>query len=202
MNFDIAERKSAIILAAVAVVQGAWVLWNLRLDGWRFVHYLGFASGQSGNLLGWAAAAFVAIIYVVVSARRLPSVRKHLVRPSFLKLLALAVAIAAGILEEVMFRRWTMNWLMAHGQGAIVQVLGSGLFFGAAHGIWGLMGKSIRVAIGATVATGLLGVLLALVFLLAGRSLAPCIVAHFFITLLIEPGLVLAATRGEMGLRR
>lgn len=108
-----------------------------------------------------------------MSARRLPSVRKHLVRPSFLKLLALAVAIAAGILEEVMFRRWTMNWLMAHEQGAIVQVLGSGLFFGAAHGIWGLMGKSIRVAIGATVATGLLGVLLALVFLLAAVALLP-----------------------------
>ena len=100
-----------------------------------------------------------------------------------------------------MFRRWTMNWLMAHGQGAIVQMLGSGLLFGSLHGVWGVMGKSIRVAIGATVATGLLGVLLAIVFLLAGRSLAPCIVSHFLINLFIEPGLVLAATRGEMGRR-
>jgi hypothetical protein len=61
------------------------------------------------------------------------------------------------------------------------------------------MGKSLRAAIGATVATGFLGMMLAVVFLLAGRSLAPCSVAHFVINLLIEPGLVLAATRGEMG---
>ena len=51
----------------------------------------------------------------------------------------------------------------------------------------------------ATVATSVLGMMLGVVFLLAGRSLAPCIVSHFIINLLIEPGLVLAATRGEMG---
>ena len=32
----------------------------------------------------------------------------------------------------------------------------------------------------------------------SGRSLAPCIVAHFLINAFIEPGLVLAAARGEM----
>jgi membrane protease YdiL (CAAX protease family) len=64
------------------------------------------------------------------------------------------------------------------------------------------MGKSFRAALGATMATGFLGAMLGIVFLLAGRSLAPCIVAHFAINLLIEPGLVLAATRGEMGSRR
>jgi hypothetical protein len=127
------------------------------------------------------------------------SVCENLFRPSYLKLLAIALAIGSGILEEVMFRRWTMNWLMAHGYGAVVQVLGAGLLFGAVHGVWGLMGKSFRAAIGATVATGFLGIMLGIVFLLAGRSLAPCIVAHFVINLLIEPGLVLAAARGEMG---
>jgi membrane protease YdiL (CAAX protease family) len=146
---------------------------------------------------GWVAAALVAAIFVAF-ALRLPSVRANLFRPSFLKLLALAVAIGAGILEEVTFRQWTMNWLMSHGSGAVIQILGSGLLFGAAHGVWGLMGKSLRAAIGATLATGFLGSMLAAVFLLAGRSLAPCIVAHFVINLLIEPGLVLAATRGEM----
>jgi membrane protease YdiL (CAAX protease family) len=48
------------------------------------------------------------------------------------------------------------------------------------------------------VATGMLGVALAIVFVVGGRSLAPCIAAHFLINALIEPGLVLAATRGEM----
>jgi len=196
-----AERKSGIILAIIAALELGWVLMNLQISGWRFIRYLGFAPGMSGNLAGWAAAVFATVIFVAC-ALRLPSVRENLVRPSFLKLLAIALAIGSGILEEVMFRRWTMNWLMEHGQGALVQVLGAGLLFGVVHGIWGLMGKSFRAALGATLATGFLGIMLAIVFLLAGRSVTPCIVAHFLINLLIEPGLVLAATRGEMGLAR
>ena len=192
------ERKSAWILGAIAAIECGWVVLNLRINGWRFVRYLGFAPGLSGNVTGWIAAAVVVVIFVAL-AMRLPSVRANLFRPSLLKLLAIAVAIGAGILEEVMFRRWTMNWLMAHGFGVVVQVLGAGLLFGAAHGVWGLMGKSVRAAAGATLATGFLGAMLAIVFLLAGRSLAPCVTAHFLINLFIEPGLVLAATRGEMG---
>ncbi len=191
------QRKSALILGGIAAIECGWVALNLQLSGWRFVRYLGFAPGLSGDLAGWIAAPIVTAIFVA-SALRLPSVRANLFRPSGLKLLAIAVAVGAGILEEVVFRRWTMNWLMALGYGPIIQVLGAALFFGLAHGVWGLMGKSLRAAIGATVATGFLGGMLAIVFLLAGRSLAPCIVAHFVINLLIEPGLVLAATRGEM----
>jgi hypothetical protein len=193
-----AERKSGIILAIITALEAGWVLMNLQINGWRFIRYLGFAPGMSGDVAGWVAALFATVIFVAF-ALRLPSVRENLFRPSFLKLLAIALAIGSGILEEVMFRRWTMNWLMEHGHGAVVQLLGAGLLFGAVHGIWGLMGKSFRAAIGATVATGFLGIMLGVVFLLAGRSLAPCIAAHFVINLLIEPGLVLAAMRGEMG---
>jgi uncharacterized protein len=195
-----AERKSAIILVIITAVEGGWVVMNLQIGGWRFVRYLGFGPGLAGNPAGWIGAFFATVIFVLF-ALRLRSVRENLFRPSLLKLLAIFLAIASGILEEVVFRRWTMNWLMAHGHGAFVQVLGAGLLFGAIHGIWGLMGKSFRAALGATVATGFLGVILGIVFLLAGRSLAPCIAAHFAINLLIEPGLVLAATRGEMGSR-
>jgi membrane protease YdiL (CAAX protease family) len=162
------------------------------------VRYLGFAPGLGGAALGWIAAAVVTVIFVAF-ATRLPSVRENLVRPSFLKVLAILVAIGAGILEEVMFRRWTMNWLLGQGYGAVLQVLGAALLFGVLHGVWGLLGKGVRAAAGATLATGFLGGMLAVVFLLAGRSLAPCIAAHFMINLLAEPGLVLAATRGEMG---
>jgi hypothetical protein len=193
-----AERKSGIILGIITAIEAGWVLMNLQVSGWRFIRYLGFAPGMAGNLAGWIAAFLATIIFVAL-ALRLPSVRENLFRPSLLKLLAIALALAAGILEEVVFRRWTMNWLMAHGYGGVIQVLGAGLLFGAIHGIWGLMAKSLRAAIGATVVTGFLGIMLGIVFLLAGRSLAPCIVAHVLINLLIEPGLVLAATRGEMG---
>ena len=192
------ERKSGIILAIITAIEGGWILMNLEVNGWRFIRYLGFAPGLMGNLTGWIAAVFTTGIFVTF-ALRLPSVRANLLRPSLLKIIAIALAVASGVLEEVMFRRWTMNWLMAQGYGVIVQLLGAGVFFGAVHGIWGLMGKSFRAAIGATAATGFLGIMLGVVFLLAGRSVAPCIVSHFVINLLVEPGLVLAATRGEMG---
>lgn len=192
------ERKSAIILALIAAIEGAWVLMNSYANGARFFRYLGFWPHLGGTTLGWLFAFVVTALYVGLAAR-LPSVRQNLFRISWLKLLGLAVAISAGILEEVMFRRWLMNWLQdRHHTGVIVQIVGSGLAFGLLHGVWGLMGKSIRAAIGATVATGVLGIGLAIVFVAAGRNLAPCIVAHFLINLLIEPGLVLAATRGEM----
>ncbi len=196
-----AEHKSGIILGIITAIEGWWVVSNLQANGWHFIRYLGFAPGLVGNLGGWIAAAFATVIFVAF-ALRLASVRENLFCPSFLKLLAIALAIVSGILEEVMFRRWTMNWLMEQGHGAIVQMLGAGVLFGAIHGVWGLMGKSFRAAMGATIATGFLGMMLGIVFLLAGRSVAPCIVAHFLINLLIEPGLVLAATRGEMGLLR
>jgi hypothetical protein len=196
-----AERKSGIILAILTAIEGGWVVMNLQISGWRFVRYLGFAPGLSGNAAGWIGAFFATLIFVAF-ALLLRSVRENLFRPTLLKLLAIFLAISSGILEEVVFRRCTMNWLMAHGYRAFVQVLGAGLLFGAIHGIWGLMGKSFRAALGATIATGFLGMMLGIVFLLAGRSLAPCIAAHVAINLLIEPGLVLAATRGEMASRR
>ena len=191
------ERKSAIILGSLAVIECGWVGLNLRVNGWKFVRYLGFAPMLGGNPAGWFAAAVAVAVFVGV-ALRLPSVRANLFRPSFLKLLSVAVAVGAGILEEVIFRRWTMNGLLENGCGAVIQVGGSALLFGAAHAIWGLMGRSLRAAIGAMLATSLLGAMLAVVFLLADRIVAPCIAAHFLINLLIEPGLVLAATRGEM----
>jgi membrane protease YdiL (CAAX protease family) len=192
-----AERKAGFILGGIAAIECGWVALNLWINGWRFVRYLGFAPGLSGNVLGWIAAGIVVAIFVGASLR-LPSVRENVFRISSLKMLAIAVAVGAGILEEAVFRRWTMNWLMSLHYGAGIQVLGSALLFGLAHGVWGLFGKSLSAATGATVATGALGAMLAVVFLLSGRSLAPCIAAHFLINLLIEPGLVLAAARGEM----
>jgi len=197
---DSSVRKAAWILGAIAALEGGWVLMNLNALGWRFLWYLGFAPGRSGNLAGWVAAAVTVLIYVGL-ALRLPSVRKNLFRPSSLKVLALLVAVSAGILEEVMFRRWTMNFLQEHGYGILSQVLGSGVVFGLLHAVWGLFGGNFRAAAGAMVATGLLGVMLAVVFILAGRSLAPCVAGHFFINSLIEPGIMLAALRGEMSRR-
>ena len=98
-----------------------------------------------------------------------------------------------------MFRRLLMDYLDRQSFGDAMQVLASALTFGMAHGVWGLFGKSIRAALGATIATGILGGALAIVYLVAGRNVAPCVAAHFLINAFIEPGVVLAAVRGEMG---
>lgn len=192
------ERLSAWILIGVAVIEGLWVVLNFARNPEKFVAYLGFTPEGIGAVAGWIVAAAVTLAFVWQSAK-LASVRANLLRPSVLKILALAVAVAAGILEEVVFRKWLMDYLLAHEIGSALQVLASGLVFGLAHGVWGLMGRSFRAALRAMMATGWLGLGLGLVYIVSGRSLAPCIAAHFLINALIEPGLMLAATRGEMG---
>ena len=191
-------RKAAWILFGLAAIEGIWVVMNFMANGPRFLKYLGFRAEPGAAVAGWAAAVIVTALFVWKS-RQFPSVREHMFKPSGLKLLGLAVAIMAGILEEVMFRKWIMDALATRSYGWLPQILASAAAFGLLHGVWGLMGRSIRAAVGATVATGALGAALAVVYLLSGRNLAPCVIAHFAINALIEPGLVLAATRGEMG---
>ena len=190
-------HRAVWIMAAFTITEGLWVAVNLLVNGWKFIRYIGFTAGHIGSWPGWIASAFVVLIYVGYS-RRLPSVRETMFRLTWFKLLALALAVVAGILEEVVFRKWVMDAVQQWGYGAFVQIAASGLVFGAVHGIWGVMGRSRSAAIGATVATGVLGAMLGLVYVLGSRSLAPCIAAHFFINVFIEPGLMLAAVRGEM----
>ncbi|MGE5624197.1 MAG: CPBP family intramembrane glutamic endopeptidase [Bacillota bacterium] len=191
------EAKAALILGGILAAEGAWVLINLLHNPVGFLRFLGFAPGRLGEPLGWLLAALVTAAFVYHGAR-LPSVRANLLRPSALKLLAMPMALTAGVLEEAIFRKLLMDYLATAGAGAVLQVLVSGLAFGAVHGIWGLFGRSWRAALGATLVTAALGAALAFVYLAAGRSVAACVTAHFLIDALMEPGLVLAALRGEM----
>lgn len=195
------ERKAALILAGFAVTEGAIVVLGFLGAPAKFMAYIGFAAGRHGAPLGWLLALVVTAAFTAFSLR-LPSVRENLFRPSWLKLLALPMALFAGILEESVFRSTLMNYIEHQGAGVAVQVLVSGLAFGLAHGVWGLFGKSLRASLGATLVTGVLGTALAVIYLAAGRQLMPCIAAHFLIDALIEPGLVLAACRGEMDSQR
>jgi membrane protease YdiL (CAAX protease family) len=106
--------------------------------------------------------------------------------------------VAAGILEEIAFRSLLMNALQRHGIGVVLQVIVSALAFGLAHGVWAFFGGHVRAGVGAVTATSLLGAALAGVYVIAGRSVAPCVFAHFLLDLFVEPGLILAAVQGEM----
>jgi membrane protease YdiL (CAAX protease family) len=189
--------KAAAILGSFLLIEGWWVIVNASTGLRSFLGILGFAPGRLGTPLGWLLALIVTAAFTYYSAR-LPSVRHNMFRPSLLKLLAILMAVAAGILEEAIFRRMLMNHLQSEGFSAAVQIILSGLTFGVAHGIWGLFGRNVAAAVGATLATGALGTALGIVYIASHRSVASCIVAHVVIDFFIEPGLVLAAIRGEM----
>jgi hypothetical protein len=193
-------RTAALILFGIAIAEGAWVVASIWRSGPRFWRYLGFAPDLAGGLLGWLTGVAVAGIFVAYAVR-LPSVRSNLLRPSFLKILALFAAFSAGILEEVFFRKILMDYVAGVGGSPALQVLASAATFGIVHGVWGIFGRNLRAAWAATAATACLGGALAIVYLVSGRSLAPCIAAHALIDALAEPGLVLSALRGEMSKR-
>ncbi len=190
------ERIALWILLGVLLCEGFPVAWWFNDNPARFIAYMGFVPEHDPGMVGWLLAALVTAVYVTYSSR-IPSVRRHLFHFSALKVVAVAMAIAAGILEEIVFRRYVMDYVDRQGYGAVLQVLASGITFGAAHAVWGIMGRSLGAALGAAIATFAMGVLLGIVYIASQRSLAACIVAHVLITGLIEPGLVLAALRGE-----
>lgn len=192
------ESRAALILFCLLVLEGAWVLLNLLHNPLGFLRFLGFAAGRYGEPLGWLLAGLVTAMFVCYSCR-IPSVRANLVKSSWLKLLALPMALAAGILEEAVFRRSLMDYMQGLGLGVALQIIASGLAFGAVHGVWGVFSLRWRAIVGPTVITGILGTAFAIVYVASGRSVASCVSAHFLIDALIEPGLVLAAVRGEFG---
>jgi uncharacterized protein len=191
------SAKAAAILGSFLLTEGSWVIVNASTGLRSFLEYLGFAPGRLGTPLGWLLALMVTAAFICYSAR-LPSVRHNMIRPSLLKLLAIFMAVAAGILEEAFFRHMLMNHLQTDGFSAAMQIILSGVAFGVAHGIWGLFGRNITAAVGAMLVTGALGAALGIVYVVSHRSLASCVAAHVTIDLFIEPGLVLAAIRGEM----
>jgi membrane protease YdiL (CAAX protease family) len=164
----------------------------------RFLRDLGFVSGPSGTFLSWCAGLAIAVLYSGYAIRNVPLVRRHWRAVSLVKLVAVLVAISAAVVEEAFFRRLLMDALQRAGWTDGVQVIASGVIFGAAHASWALVTGHVAAGVGAMLATGTLGTGMALVYVLGDRSLAPVIVAHFLVTATIQPGIMFAAFSGEM----
>ena len=105
-------------------------------------------------------------------------------------------ALVAAIVEEAGFRRLVMDLVLTAGGGSIVQVIASGLLFGVVHGIWGIVTGKFIAGVGTTIATGIVGISLAIIYVIGSRSLAPVIVSHFIIDAVIQPGIMFAAFSG------
>ena len=181
-----AAIKAAVVLSVVAAIEGGFIL--AYPDAW-----LSAALRHAGNvsLLAWISAGIVTVGYILYSIRGLPTVAALLGKLSPYKLFALVIAIPSSIVEEVFFRGSLMNLLATHHQNVVVQTLASGIAFGLVHSFWGIRG-GISAVYGAVRSTTLLGLALAVVFVIAGRIVFPCVVAHFTINLVLEPWLLYA----------
>jgi hypothetical protein len=189
-----AERIALRILLGIAALELVPIVPPLLGIRWGFIGLPNLLR-HPGPPLAWLLAAIVTAAYVGFSVRSMPALKENLGRGGVLKLAAIVLAIAAGITEEVVFRRVVVDAFL--GYGALVAVLASAVTFGAAHGIWGFFGGP-RVARGAMLWTGMLGAGLAIVYLVGGRALLPCIAAHTAIDVILEPGLVLAALSARL----
>lgn len=189
---------AGVILAAAAAILSLPVGHYLLGRDRGFLYPLGFESGLSGAPAGWVAAFVSAAGFIAFTVRGIPAVRQTCLEISLLKVLSAYAAVVAAIVEEAFFRRFVMDRAAHAGGGEVMQVFVSAAVFGLAHAVWGLAKRNLAMAAKVTIATGVMGGSLGVTYLLSDRSLAPCVVAHFFITAALEPGLMIAAVSGGM----
>ena len=194
-----ARARATVSISGSAL--GEWIIFGLLL---LFLRYQGqslpdLGFGKSSPLRGWIASAVITFLYVWVVLGSAIKGHAPLAEVSAFHLYGSLVAgLSAGIVEECFFRGFVMNQLRGAGFGSSIQVVASGLLFGVAHVGWGLVSKhpDWHAAIGAMVATGILGVFFALTYVISRRSLMPVIFGHAIMDLLIEPWLVLVTIAG------
>jgi membrane protease YdiL (CAAX protease family) len=158
---------------------------------------LGFDKESIASPLPWLLATITAIAYVLYTMKVIPFVLSKQKEISLFKLLGILAALVGGIVEEVFFRRWLMDMLMSGGVTPLLQVIISGLVFGLAHTSWILARGDFKFTIPAILSTSVLGVLLAIIYILGERNLGPCIYAHVLINIIIEPWLMLSSVTGK-----
>ena len=162
---------------------------------------LGFRDWATVPAAAWALAIGVGFLFAAFTVHGFPEVRATWRELSLLKVVSLWAATGAAIVEEALFRRLVMDGVADAGGNFVLQVLASSAVFGVAHAIWGLIKLDLRVAVSSALATAVMGAAIALVYIVANRNLAPCIVAHFIITGTIEPGLLISAVTGRWNRR-
>jgi hypothetical protein len=173
--------------------------WSSTL--WQYVTH------PPGTMLAWVASAVVTAAYVIRAALRSPVIRTYAFAPGswfpFLgvRLLAVPMAFVTGFFEEAFFRKAIMDAAERHGLSAALQVVISALVFGVVHSIWAVFGGKFRAAFAIVMATSLLGGLLAVVYLIGGRSIGPCIAAHIGLNLFLEPWMVISSATASWGQR-
>jgi uncharacterized protein len=192
------RRKTAWILGGLSLTMFSPLAMSLFWRPIPLFQNLGFEKESIAPALAWILATITVIIYVLYTMKALPLVLAKQKEISLFKLLGILAAVVGGIVEEVFFRRWVMDTLMFIGFSSPIQVVISGIAFGLAHVGWTLLAKrDLKFSLPAIISTSILGVFLAIIYLVGGRNLGPCIFAHVMINVVIEPWLMLSAVSGK-----
>jgi len=191
------RRKIVLILGMTSLFMFSPLAMSLFWRPIPLFQNLGFERGSFAPPLAWVVATALAIAYIFYTMKVIPFVLVKQKEISFFKLLGVLAALVGGIVEEVFFRHWLMDMLMARDVGLILQVIISGIVFGVAHTAWILFKSDFKFAIPAILSTFILGCFLAIVYLVGGRNLGPCIFAHVLINIVIEPWLMLSSVSGK-----
>ncbi|PKN88376.1 MAG: CPBP family intramembrane metalloprotease [Chloroflexi bacterium HGW-Chloroflexi-8] len=191
------RKKTALILGLTSGLMISPLVMSFIWHQIPLFQNLGFDRESLAPPMAWILATVTAFAYVYYTMKAIPFVFAKQKEISLFKLLGILSALVGGIVEEVFFRRWIMDMLMARDVAPILQVIISGLAFGLAHTIWILARGELKFTLPAILSTSTLGILLAVIYLVGGRNLGPCIFAHILINIIIEPWLMLSSISGK-----
>jgi membrane protease YdiL (CAAX protease family) len=204
------KRESRIawgFLFGVTLSEAVAVAWTFQPGGSWVEALWRYCGMPPGTATAWLLAAGVIALYVGYAASRSPVIKLYAFAPASwasvmgLRLFAVPMAFVTGFFEEAFFRKSVMDIAEHHGYGGVLQVIISAVVFGVAHAIWGVFGGKFRAALAVMIATTILGGLLAVVYLVGGRSIGSCIAAHIGINLFLEPWMVISSATGSWGKR-
>lgn len=183
------------ILGAMTLAMATPFVFQVAGHRVSLVENLGFEAGNLAPPTAWILAIFLAAAYVAWSFWAVPFIRTCWREISLLKALGIAAALTSGVMEEVIFRRFIMDLMSDNGFNDLLQVVASAILFGLAHLVWRGFGGDWLSAIYTVLSTTVAGLALGALYLISGRSLGPCILAHVLINLIIEPWLLLSVVR-------
>ncbi|MCL1702755.1 CPBP family intramembrane glutamic endopeptidase [Lysinibacillus sp. Bpr_S20] len=191
------NKTSWILVCISTMLTASIIFWYFNNPEGFIENGIGFRTDVFSNIFIWIFALFILMGYIAYTCIAIPFVKAHLFTISWLKVIGVWAAIVGGIVEEVIFRHLLMEYLLTIGASDVMQILISGILFGIAHGLWVLLKGDWKFALPAIISTTILGSLLAMLYIMAGRSTFAPILAHILINMFIEPWLMLSAVSGK-----
>lgn len=192
-------------MVALRAVSSIVLIWSLFAVAWIALKLRGqtladIGWGKPARIWGWVLALAFGLLFGGAAMMGMAHQGAPVATDwsPWRVVIALGIAISAGICEEGVFRGFVMRQAEDGGAHWSVQILLSALVFGLAHAGWGAMTDHVdmKQMVGAIGATTTLGLMMAISYVAGGRGLLPVIVAHALVDVLAEPWLLLQAVNG------